>query len=367
MSAGLWDLAARPEALDAAAHAWLGMGERVDGAATSVNNKASGVLGTWEGESATSYDAHRRTLVTSIDEATNSAARVSTALQRAAGSVRKAQADLDSSWASVADIPSSAGGGSVTFQPRDDAESTRVRAAIDRANEVRSRLDAELAEDAAALTQATELWNRTAAEWASVADGTTDGFTVPAGSSDVGFIMVGDRVIVNGTDGDDTITVSVDPATGEQTVTVNGVSYTVPAGQQVTIRGGDGNDTITVPHGGGINFTLIGSGGRDNITGGDGNDTLLGLDGDDNIDAGAGDDRVTGGAGQDYLNGQRGNDRILGGEGNDFVQAGAGDDELEGGVGDDSLSGESGNDELSGGRGDDTCRGGPGADSFVSC
>ena len=70
------------------------MGERVDEAATSVNNKASGVLGTWEGESATSYDAHRRTLVTSIDEATNSAARVSTALQRAAGSVRKAQADL---------------------------------------------------------------------------------------------------------------------------------------------------------------------------------------------------------------------------------------------------------------------------------
>ena len=64
---GLWDLAARPDALDAAAHAWPSMGERVDEAATSVNNKASGCSATWEGESATSYDAHRRTLVTVID------------------------------------------------------------------------------------------------------------------------------------------------------------------------------------------------------------------------------------------------------------------------------------------------------------
>ncbi|MBL0747032.1 M91 family zinc metallopeptidase [Nocardioides baculatus] len=371
MSAGLWDLAARPEALDAAAHAWLDMGEKVDEAATSVNNKASGVLGTWEGESATSYDAHRRKLVTSIDEATNSAARVSTALQRAAGSIRKAQSDLDSSWASVADIPSTGGGATVTFQPRDDAESARVQAAIDRANEVRSRLDVELAEDAAALTEATELWNTTAGEWASVADGTTDGFSVPAGSSDVGFIVVGNQVIVNGSSGDDDITVSVDPATGVQTVTVNGVSYEVPKGQEVVIRGGDGNDTITVPRGGGISFTLIGSGGTDNITGGDGNDTLLGLDGDDNIDAGTGDDRATGGAGHDYLNGQGGNDRIFGGEGRDtlyglggadVLSGGAEQDYLEGGTGNDTLSGGHGNDILSGGDGDDTLRGGSGDD-----
>lgn len=371
MGAGIWDLAARPDTLDAAAHAWLDMAERVDEAATSVNNRASGVLGTWEGESATSYDAHRRKLVTSIDEATNSAARVSTALQRAAGSVRQAQSQLDSSWAGVADIPSTVSGGSVTFQPRDDAESSRVQSAIDRANEVRARLDAELAEDSAALTAATEFWNRTSGEWASVADGTTDGFTVPAGASDVGIIVVGDRVIVNGTDGDDEISVSVDPVTGEQTVTVNGVSYIVPAGQEVVVRGGDGNDTITVPQGGGINFTLIGSGGRDNITGGDGNDTLLGMDGDDNVDAGDGDDRVSGGAGQDYLNGQGGNDRINGGEGRDTLYGLSGDDTLvggaeqdylEGGTGNDTLSGGHGNDILSGGDGDDTLRGGSGDD-----
>lgn len=368
---GVWDLAARPDALDAAARAWLSMGVRVDEAATSVNNKASGILGTWEGESATSYDAHRRTLVTSIDEATNSAARVSTALQRAAGSVRKAQSDLDTSWASVSDIPSSAGGGSVTFQPRDAADEARVRAAIDRAEEVRTRLDTELAEDAADLAAATEVWNQTAAEWASIADGTTDGFTVPAGASDVGIIVVGDQVIVNGTDGDDDISVTVDPATGVQTVTVNGVSYTVPAGQSVVLRGGDGNDTITVPRGGGIDFTLIGSGGRDDITGGDGADTLLGLDDDDNIDAGDGDDRVSGGAGQDYLNGQGGNDRILGGEGRDTLYGLSGDDTLsggaeqdylEGGTGTDTLDGGQGNDILSGGDGDDVIRGGSGDD-----
>lgn len=368
---GVWDLAARPDTLDAAAHAWLSMGERVDEAATKINNQSSAVLGTWEGESATSYDAHRRTLVTSIDEATNSAARVSTALQRAAGSVRKAQADLDSSWASVSDIPSSGGAGAVTFQPRDEAEAARVRTAIDRAAEVRARLDVELAQDAADLTTATANWNATAAEWASIADGTTDGFTVPAGATQVGIIVVGDQVIVNGTDGDDDISVTVDPATGVQTVTVNGVSYTVPAGQHVVLRGGDGNDTITVPQGGGIDFTLIGSRGSDNITGGDGNDTILGLDDDDNIDAGAGNDRVSGGAGQDYLNGQGGNDRIFGGEGrdtlyglsgDDVLSGGAEQDYLEGGTGKDTLDGGHGNDILSGGDGDDTLRGGSGDD-----
>lgn len=371
MTGGVWDLAARPEALDAAAHAWLSMGERVDEAATSVNNKAGGVLGTWEGESATSYDDHRRKLVTSIDAATNSAARVSTALQRAAGSVRKAQSELDASWASVSDIPSSGGGGSVTFQPRDEAEATRVRAAVDRANEVRTRLDADLAEDAADLSAATTFWNQVAGEWASIADGTTDGFTLPAGASDVGIIVVGDQVIVNGTDGDDDISVTVDPATGVQTVTVNGVSYTVPAGQHVVLRGGDGNDTITVPQGGGIDFTLIGSRGTDDITGGDGTDTLLGLDGDDNVDAGAGDDRVSGGAGQDYLNGQDGNDRVFGGEGRDTLYGLSGDDTLsggaeqdylEGGTGSDTLDGGHGNDILSGGDGDDTLRSGSGDD-----
>jgi uncharacterized protein YukE len=369
--AGVWDLAARPDALDAAAQAWLGMAERVDEAATSVNNRASGVLGSWEGESATSYDAHRRTLVTSIDEATNSAARVSTALQRAAGSLRKAQADLDASWASVSDIPSVVGGGTVTFQPRDDAEAARARTAIDRADEVRARLDAELAEDAAALTAATELWEQTAAEWASIADGGTDGFTVPSGAGDVGIIVVGDRVIVNGTDGDDDISITVDPVTGEQTVVVNGVAHTVPAGQEVVVRGGDGNDTITVPQGGGVSFTLIGSGGRDDLTGGDGDDTLLGLDDDDNIDAGAGDDRVSGGAGQDYLNGQGGDDRVSGGEGRDTLYGLSGDDTLsggaeqdylEGGTGNDALSGGHGDDVLSGGDGDDTLHGGAGAD-----
>src|SRR5205823_5585422 len=114
------------------------------------------------------------------------------------------------------------------------------------------------------------------------------------------------RVIVNGTGGDDTITISVDPVTGVQTVTVNGVSYEVPKGQEVVVRGGDGNDTITVPRGGGITFTLIGSGGSDNLTGGDGSDTLLGGSGDDVSYAGRGNDTTQGGTGTDTANGEVG-------------------------------------------------------------
>jgi hypothetical protein len=176
--------------------------------------------------------------------------------------------------------------------------------------------------------------------------------------------VVGDRVIVNGTDGDDDISITVDPATGEQTVTINGVAHTVPAGQEVVVRGGDGNDTITVPQGGGVSFTLIGSGGRDDLTGGDGDDTLLGLDDDDNIDAGAGDDRVSGGEGQDYLNGQGGDDRVSGGEGRDTLYGLSGDDTLSGGAEQDYLEGGTGNDALSGGHGDDVLSGGDGDDTL---
>ena len=170
----------------------------------------------------------------------------------------------------------------MTFQPRDEAEATRVRTAIDRAAEVRARLDAELAEDAADLTTATEVWNQTAAQWASIADGSTDGFTVPAGATDVGIIVIGDEVIVNGTDGDDDISVHGRPGDRRSRPSPSTASPTPSrAGQHVVLRGGRRQRHDHRPAGSGIDFTLIGSRGKDNITGGDGNDTLLGLDGDD--------------------------------------------------------------------------------------
>lgn len=71
-------------------------------------------------------------------------------------------------------------------------------------------------------------------------------------------------------------------------------------------------------------------------------------------------------AGQDAIKvemyGEAGNDRMLSGDENDIMDGGPDDDVLMGGKGDDQLNGGSGNDILRGGQGDDTITGGGGFD-----
>ena len=81
--------------------------------------------------------------------------------------------------------------------------------------------------------------------------------------------------------------------------------------------------------------------------------TLSGLDGADDI---------YGNSGNDVLDGGIGNDELYGGDGNDTLRGGSGDDELSGGKGKDVLDGGAGNDELYGMDGDDILRGGSGKD-----
>jgi len=144
-----------------------------------------------------------------------------------------------------------------------------------------------------------------------------------------------DRVIVTGTNGNDTVNVAtiagqtwviglaakvvISHAESQiDEVTVNGLggndtlSSTAMAvsGPLVTLEGGDGDDTITA------------GAGDDVLLGGNGNDRLIGLAGDDLIDGGAGDDSVTGGLGDDILNGGDGTDTIDGGLGDDVAANG---------------------------------------------
>jgi len=144
-----------------------------------------------------------------------------------------------------------------------------------------------------------------------------------------------DRVIVNGTGGNDTVTVATmsgatwvtglaakvgvfHAETQVDEVTVNGLGGNdvlsgtglAVTGPLVTLDGGDGDDTVT------------GSAGDDVLLGGNGNDRLVGLSGDDLIDAGAGDDSVAGGSGDDILNGGDGTDTIDGGLGDDIAANG---------------------------------------------
>lgn len=78
----------------------------------------------------------------------------------------------------------------------------------------------------------------------------------------------------------------------------------------------------------------------------------------------AGNDDLTGTAGPDVIMGFGGNDRISGLNDRDVVCGGAGDDVIDGGNGDDRLSGGFGADRLLGGNGDDVLIGGPGVDAL---
>ena len=149
------------------------------------------------------------------------------------------------------------------------------------------------------------------------------------------------RILVNGGNGNDTITGSPD----------------VPN----SLLGGDGLDTIT---GGSRNDTLVGGDGNDSVIGGLGDDSLSGGNGTDRIDGGVGNDSIDGGDGPDVLLGNIGNDTILGAAGNDSLQGGAGNDVLNGGSGLDTLMGEADNDSLLGGLDNDSLLGGLGLDTL---
>ncbi|UPT84156.1 calcium-binding protein [Bradyrhizobium barranii subsp. apii] len=125
-----------------------------------------------------------------------------------------------------------------------------------------------------------------------------------------------DRVTVNGTAGDDNISIT----TSGGSIVVNGLAAQVTiahadAGDVLTVNGGGGNDVINASSiKAGQPFSL-------NINGGDGNDT------------------ITGSAGNDIVNGGRGNDVANLGAGDDtFVwNPGDGSDIVEGGKGTDTL------------------------------
>jgi Ca2+-binding RTX toxin-like protein len=134
-----------------------------------------------------------------------------------------------------------------------------------------------------------------------------------------------DTVIVNGTNGKDTVQVtgsgsSVSVAGLPALVTITGSEG---ANDQLVINTLGGDDVITAAGlpAGTVQLTIDAGAGNDTITGGDGNDTLIGGDGNDTVIGG------------------RGNDVALLGNGNDtFVwNPGDGSDTVEGQAGTDTL------------------------------
>ena len=116
------------------------------------------------------------------------------------------------------------------------------------------------------------------------------------------------------------------------------------AADTVIVNGTNGDDVITVA-GDAAGVTVLGLAARVNVVGGEAaNDRLIvnTLAGDDVMDASglaAGAVQLTadGGDGADVLIGGNGDDRLFGGAGDDVLIGGPGEDLLDGGVGDNIL------------------------------
>ncbi|MEP9382302.1 M91 family zinc metallopeptidase [Nocardioides cheoyonin] len=372
MAAGIWDLHDDVQKLDDASAAWDAVASALTKAGDDLSAASKTVMDDgWEGESADSWEKHRKLLVSSLDQGSSTAEKLARHLSLAAGSVRTAQGTLDESWATVVGVRHTwEPGGQLVFWPEGDDEQKLVTDAQQAALDARDHLTKKLAEDRKAIAEAGAAWQKIADAWRDVANGTTPPFTLPADVDSVGVITVDGKAIINTGGGDDDVTIRNGP-NGTTMVTINGVQYLIPAGDDIVLRTGAGNDTVTVPSDVDLHVTVLGGAGDDKVDTGGGADTVLGLGGRDKIQGGGGDDHLSGGADRDYLDGQDGDDAVSGGtgddtayglDGDDTLTGGDGQDYLEGGTGDDALAGGAGNDILSGGRGDDTIGGGDGDD-----
>jgi Ca2+-binding RTX toxin-like protein len=157
---------------------------------------------------------------------------------------------------------------------------------------------------------------------------------------------------VNGTNGDDTITLSTDGT--NLTASLDGTpvqSFALSSITSVVVNGNSGNDLITIDPGqnvawpSSLGVSVSGGPGDDTITGGPGPDTLFG---------GLGNDSIGGGPGDDYIKGAQGDDTLVGGQGNDYLIGSLGNDVLRGGLGDDTLNAGGGFNQLTGGQGNNT-------------
>jgi hypothetical protein len=254
-----WDLRAELGPVYGAEIFWQSLANHVLPAnAQIVNEMATQVVGcSWQGGAADSYMLHWLRLWPDMLEAADRAQRVSECLRDAVTVVRSAQEQLDGSWLRlrrrVEAVQLTNGVQVVLRNPADQAYLDR---ALQSARQVRRHANAELARVAerieAELTRVYQL-NDT---WTGLTD---PGTTEWAGSAALGgtsIIRVGNQVFVTrgvSSPGDpynvirDEVTVTVDPGTGEQIVSVNGVEQQ-RFGREVNVvlRDGSNSDGLTV-------------------------------------------------------------------------------------------------------------------------
>jgi Ca2+-binding RTX toxin-like protein len=121
-----------------------------------------------------------------------------------------------------------------------------------------------------------------------------------AGAGGVGDAAA-DNVILNGTNGNDSVTIFGGPGGVNATGLMPGLAITgaEAANDRLTVNGLAGDDTINAAgvRVGAILLTLNGGANNDTLTGGDGDDTISGGDGNDFLKGGPGTDTLDGGPG----------------------------------------------------------------------
>lgn len=157
------------------------------------------------------------------------------------------------------------------------------------------------------------------------------------------FMEAGGRLVVRGTAGNDTITVSRNPNNRAQIrVVMDGKAYDFASRfvKQVRVEAGAGNDLVKSDTSkGAVAAPMF-------FMGEAGHDTLLTSTADDALIGGGDSDVLIARAGNNYLNGGDGNDKIFAGAGNDTLVGEAGTDYLQDAGGTNKVIGAVGGETL---------------------
>ena len=179
----LWRLGADPTAIDGAADEWRRLARRVREVSDDVNKPIDRLVGTeWLGETAETFDQHRRTLLMDVYSEGDLADFAAARLEHAAAALRSAQNLLAESWSRlVARVPASSDrwSGQVTFHPSDDAGTALVHRSVRDAEAVRAELDDILFDDVRGLELIREQWEIIGSALGPVASGGTAPFVLP--------------------------------------------------------------------------------------------------------------------------------------------------------------------------------------------
>lgn len=390
----VWRLGAEESWLITAGRGWTSLATALGDADEKLRGCRRRLTADWEGSRAESYLGYAPSLAGDLSATSQMATDVQGVLTDLHGAVAEAEGRLASSYgrACVGTTNVFRFAGTVTFFGTEDEDPPNVDTEYAVAQGIVEELRETVRGKAGRLRTIAGSAQDVADAWSGPANGDPK-WDAPSGASyDVQQTTLGSTTTVTTGDGDDVVTVTIDPETGDTLISISSIDpdacrvheLRIPAGQEVVINTGGGSDTIRVPEG--VNTRLrfaTGTGddavesqqatggmevfagtGDDTVETGAGWDTIHGGAGDDYVDAGGGNDRVLGGDGNDILYGMGGNDRIHGGDGHDYLEGARGDDTLFGGLGDDIISGGFGDDTAHGGDGDDNLYAGAGADSF---